>query len=718
MFSTRQGFYKWVQLSAGGGTAGANGYTGLADSFGSTVYSEQNQLQLAGLTNGNLTVNEQGSYSSVGAMQNRLKSGKWYWEIFVNDSTNNTQNIMGVHEGVDIWLNSVWNSYGNCMLYRGGGGVFGYVHGANITVDTTNMLFAPANSTVMFALDIDNGKAWVGKDGTWYNSGVPGSGTNNQYDFANVAGGPTSHTWMPSVQTDNLGTSGNITAIFDSANLTYSAPTGFVAGVPEYEPTFWSSWETSGNLTLSNGDRTVAGTVGTQIFQATATSNKTISKGKYYWEVTWDSHTGGNTAPTLGMWAYADNLVAGTDYTTFGTRALYVQDGNLSANNITTHGTASAWTVGDTIMFALDLDNAYLYTGLNGTWNNSANLTAGTGYSFSGFPLYGYKFAMYTGSDATSADQFTVNFGDRSFTETVPSGYTAGLPVANYPGFPSYVTANLVCYIDPARMECFPGYNGSVFVSNEIYNLWPSPADSEAQSTYDWFNGTTINADPADLGWIQAGTYGDASYLYSTSGAQSMDIKNGASTTSTFIKSLHKASAKYTVEIWMYWTGSNTTSISPCFTNGVYLNGGSDLSGGMLYTDLGNAIVGSGSQHSLRVQQDSGGTSSLSVAADANISANVVHMIACSVDSTGAEASFLYKDGSYDQVSASNTFDGTYSSPSSTDPSYPARFGAPGNNGAPVPTGTRFYLMRIYNTNLTKEQLDQNWESDRYRFGL
>ncbi len=43
-----------------------------------------------------------------------------------------------------------------------------------------------ANNIGMLAVDTANGKVWFGKDGTWFNSGVPASGTNAA--FTNVSG--------------------------------------------------------------------------------------------------------------------------------------------------------------------------------------------------------------------------------------------------------------------------------------------------------------------------------------------------------------------------------------------------------------------------------------------------------------------------------------------------------------------------------------------------
>ena len=104
------------------------------------------------------------------------------------------------------------------------------------------------------------------------------------------------------------------------------------------------------------------------------------AKGKYYCEVKYTS-TNSNTNPCLGIvnmdapYQYDINITTGTNG--------YINmrfDGELRDNNSGT----SSWgptinSNGDIIMMAMDLDNWKWYIGVNGTWANSANPTAGTG---------------------------------------------------------------------------------------------------------------------------------------------------------------------------------------------------------------------------------------------------------------------------------------------------------------------------------------------------
>ena len=49
----------------------------------------------------------------------------------------------------------------------------------------------------MFALDMENKKMWFGSNGTWYNSGNPGAGSNETWGSSEFAA---DDTWVPYAQ--------------------------------------------------------------------------------------------------------------------------------------------------------------------------------------------------------------------------------------------------------------------------------------------------------------------------------------------------------------------------------------------------------------------------------------------------------------------------------------------------------------------------------------
>ena len=74
----------------------------------------------------------------------------------------------------------------------------------------------------------------------------------------------------------------------------------------------------------------------------------------------------------------------------------------------------------DIVMVAYDLDNGKLWFGLNGTWFNSGNPATGANANYSN--LSG-SIAPAVGTYSSGA--ISVNFGQRPFTYTPPSGYVA-----------------------------------------------------------------------------------------------------------------------------------------------------------------------------------------------------------------------------------------------------------------------------------------------------
>ena len=69
------------------------------------------------------------------------------------------------------------------------------------------------------------------------------------------------------------------------------------------------------------------------------------------------------------------------------------------------------------------------------------------------------------------------------------------------------------------------------------------------------------------------------------------------------------------------------------------------------------------------------------------------------------------RNGAYDPVGASDTFDGTLTSPGTTSASGTPSIGARGDQGFMVPANTRIYSMRVYNKALEKGILNSNYRA-------
>ena len=138
------------------------------------------------VSNGNLYTDGAGSAGtalSKGANSTlSVTSGKWYWEV--------TQNVgSGAYEcRVGIWTdsaasNNIESSSTGRYFYRNAGANLTRIYNGTSFIDYSSYYGTFTDGDVlMFALDVDSGKMWLGKNGTWFNNAggakSPDSGTN------------------------------------------------------------------------------------------------------------------------------------------------------------------------------------------------------------------------------------------------------------------------------------------------------------------------------------------------------------------------------------------------------------------------------------------------------------------------------------------------------------------------------------------------------------
>tara|TARA_B100000519_G_scaffold141101_1_gene122299 strand:- start:517 stop:3237 length:2721 start_codon:yes stop_codon:yes gene_type:complete len=193
-------------------------------------YATWNPLTESGATysEGNTKINC--NFDSVNGRRATVEvsSGKWYWEVLRLDGAGNvgvfdcSNNTASYYAG---WHSS---DYGITVLTAG----FRRLGSTTSTSNTTGN-----GDIVQFALDVDAGKLWIGKNGTWFESGDPSAGTNAIYD-SDISG----RTWSPTVGQNYSATSnfvlnagadptfaGNKTSGQDTTQdeFYYAPPTGF-----------------------------------------------------------------------------------------------------------------------------------------------------------------------------------------------------------------------------------------------------------------------------------------------------------------------------------------------------------------------------------------------------------------------------------------------------------------------------------------------------------
>jgi len=132
------------------------------------------------LANGNLdyTATDPATYSNTITSTFAVTSGKWYLEVTMGSSPAGGHPIIGVIETEDISLATSTSNFQTATytsVVRGTDGqksVFGSTSFASYGSSLAS------GDRLNIAIDGDNGKIWWGKNGTWFNSGVPASGTN------------------------------------------------------------------------------------------------------------------------------------------------------------------------------------------------------------------------------------------------------------------------------------------------------------------------------------------------------------------------------------------------------------------------------------------------------------------------------------------------------------------------------------------------------------
>jgi hypothetical protein len=166
-------------------------------------------------TNGNLDTSSSSGVSAKGTIG--VSSGKWYWEVLC---VSGDFNAVGARIGLDSTTTPATNAAGN----RVGSTTTSYSYNSwsgskqNSTGGAYGATYT-TNDIIGVAIDLDNGKIWWSKNGTFQASGDPVAGTNAA--FTNLSG-----SYTPAIGTDTGGSIG-LTVNFGQRPFAYTPPTGF-----------------------------------------------------------------------------------------------------------------------------------------------------------------------------------------------------------------------------------------------------------------------------------------------------------------------------------------------------------------------------------------------------------------------------------------------------------------------------------------------------------
>jgi hypothetical protein len=155
----------------------------------------------------------------------------------------------------------------------------------------------------------------------------------------------------------------------------------------------------------------------------TIRSTMSVSSGKWYWEFTNVNNLScGVVKSELKIIPASGSLWPGSDGFGAGGSFAYRPDNGNKTTNSTGTSYGATFTTTDVIGCALDLDNGKIWWSKNGTFIASGDPAAGTNEAYSG--LSG-TFSPAWGYINPGAQTLTVNFGQRAFAYTAPSGFKA-----------------------------------------------------------------------------------------------------------------------------------------------------------------------------------------------------------------------------------------------------------------------------------------------------
>ena len=173
-------------------------------------------------TNANLSFNAtttSGNHRLIRASHG-MTSGKYYWEVNVNNSSN--VDIVGV-SSMDFNGNPLNNYVGGHSASAG----YGYNtsngnwYGNGFTINGATPPAFPSSGIIGVAFDADNGELYFHRNGTWINSANPSAGTGSNFTASTTQSG-----YLPAISTYN--NQGTWTVNFGQIPFAYTPPTGYL----------------------------------------------------------------------------------------------------------------------------------------------------------------------------------------------------------------------------------------------------------------------------------------------------------------------------------------------------------------------------------------------------------------------------------------------------------------------------------------------------------
>ena len=278
--------------------------------------------------------------------------------------------------------------------------------------------------------------------------------------------------------------------MFDSPTLNY--------------PTISSiDFQTGSNVTLTDGNLNFANANSGAANDARATF--AVSSGKWYWEVEADSlGQSGVNREFIGIVGIEFDITAGSAGANFSADSsgfAFATTGQ-KVNGGTAASYGNAYTAGQYIGVALDLDNGKIYWSINGTFQNSGDPAGGSGEAYSSISgTFAPAFAVDFG---TGTSRLIANFGQSAFQNDPPTGFkqlnSANLPAPTIKDGSEYFHTQLYTGTGSSGLAITNDANYGDFQPDL---LWIAPrSNGDNHVFWDVVRGTTkrLKSNSADAG--------------------------------------------------------------------------------------------------------------------------------------------------------------------------------------------------------------------------
>lgn len=334
--------------------------------------------------------------------------------------------------------------------------------------------------------------------------------------------------------------------------------------------------------TLSGGNLNTSGNTVTN--NGNSRSSFAFTTGKWYAEFT---VTGVNsTYPQYGIMQSSDaqspnNAAPQAGYGSILNSVAYRADGTKTIAN-TSSAYGSSYTTNDVIGIAIDADNGAVYFSKNGTFQNSGVPTSGSSKTGAALTWTGSSVELVIAIAEYNGSGSATNFGQRPFTYTPPTGYSAlntyNLPAATIKNGAQYMAATL-----------YTGTGASNAISNAVNGVSFAP-------DFIWLKSRSGIADHALMNTVVGATLGLSSNNTSAEFNQSANFSSFNSNGFTVQGTSTSYNTNGSTFVGWQWKagGTGVTNTSGSITSTVSANTTAGFSI-VTYTGTGaNATVGHG----------------------------------------------------------------------------------------------------------------------------